>query len=106
MTLLYADATAPRPSSPLLSWLFPRAAMIAAAVGLAFIAAFGLSHPSDGEAIAAPEIPAIGSITGASMAIGERPFAYLEFDWPPASGVPGFDSWQEPSRRVADASAG
>jgi hypothetical protein len=81
--------------------------MIAAVVGFAFIAAtFGPSHPGDGDAIAAPEVPAIGSVTGASLAIGERPFAYLEFDWPPASGVPSFDPWQEPNRLVADASAG
>jgi len=106
MTLQYAIATAPSPSSPLLSWLLPSAAIIAAVAGFAFIAAtFGPSHPGDGDAIAAPEIPAIGSITGASLAIGERPFAYLEFDWPSASGVPGFAPGREPQRLVADASA-
>ena len=106
MTYYDADTRAPRPPGPLLSWLIPSAAMIAAVLGLAFIAAtFGLSHPGDGEGFAAPEIPATGLVTGASLAIGERPFAYLEFDWPPTSGVPGFDPWQHPHRHVADASA-
>lgn len=108
MTFQYADfgATAQRPFSPLLSWLLPSALLIAALMAFAFAAgAFGLLGSGDGGAAAGPEIPSIGSITGASLAIGERPFAYLEFDWPPVSGVPGFEPLQEPLR-LADASAG
>lgn len=100
MTFQYADATTPRSSSPLLSWLLPSAAMIAAVVGFAFVAAgFGLSRPADGGAAVAPEIPATGSNTGASRGTGERPVA-------PASGVPDFAPWQERHWLVGDASAG
>jgi len=105
MTNYFADAAAPRPSNPLFSWLLPSAAAIAAVVGVALMAAMTGSSHSTGDAATAPDIPAAGSITGASLANGERPFAYLEFDWGPTAGVPGFDSWQEPFRRVADASA-
>ena len=105
MTHYYADASAPRSSSPLYSWLLPSVGTIATVIGVAFIAAtFGLSL-SMGDAVTAPEVASVGSITGASLANGERPFAYLEFDWDPAHGVPGFDSWQAPARRVADTSA-
>jgi hypothetical protein len=91
MTQHYADATDPRLSSPLLFWLLPSAAMIAAVVGLAFIAAtFGLSRSPGGDAVTAPGMPSIGSITSASLANGDRPFAFLEFDWDPTTGVPGF----------------
>src|SRR3954466_6375031 len=104
MTHYFADAAAPRRSNPLFSWLLPSAAMIAGLVGLASIVATGSSH-STGDAAIAPDTPAVGSITGASLANGGGPFAYLEFDWDPAAGVPGFDSWQEPVRRAADAGA-
>src|SRR4051794_23391494 len=105
MTHYFAAAAAPRPSNPLFSWWLPSAAMIAGVVGLASIAAMTGSSHSTGDAATAPDMPAVGSITGAALANGERPFAYLEFDWGPTAGVPGFDSWQEPVRRVADASA-
>ncbi len=101
MTQHYADATdAPR-SSPLLSWLLPGAAVIAAVVGLAFTAAtFGLSRSTGGAAVTARDVPSIGSITDASLANGERPFAYLEFDWDPATGVPGFGAMPRADLRV------
>lgn len=103
MTPQNLDSAPRHPPSPLLSWLLPSAAMIAGVVGFAVIAASWLSHASHDDAAAVPEIPAIGSVTGASSAIGERPFAYLEFDWSPASAVPGFDSRQEPRRLAVDA---
>ena len=91
MTQDYADATDPRLSSPLLPWSLPSSVMIAAMVSLAFIAAtFGLSRSTSGDAVTAPDIPSIGSITSAPLANGDRPFAFLEFDWDPAAGVPGF----------------
>lgn len=105
MTHYHADAPAPRPSMPLLSWLLPGAAMIAAVVGLALVAAaFGPSRPAGGEAAPTPDMPSLGSITGAPPPNGERPFAYLEFDWDHAAGVPGFGRWQEPARLVINAS--
>lgn len=105
MALQYANATVPSRFEIISYWLLSGVAMTAAVVGFAFMAA-AFSPPAGGGTVATPEIPAIGSIPGGSLAIGERPFAYLEFDWPPTSGVPGFDLWQEPNRLVADASAG
>jgi len=107
MTPHYADAIARDPYSPLLSWSLPSAAIIAAVVGSVFIAAaLGLSRSGDADAVTAPETPSIGSIMGASPAIGERPFTDLEFDWHPASGVPGFGPLHESQPVVGDASAG
>jgi len=106
MTPRHADTIARDPYSPLISWSLPSAAMIVALMGAAFLAAWlGLLGPRDGEAIAAPETPFFGSIPSPSPAIGERPFAYLEFDWDPATGVPGFAPWQTPQRIIADAGA-
>jgi hypothetical protein len=104
MTLQCADAntTGQRPFHPHPSRLLPGTFLI----GAAFLAAsLGLLSSGDSEAVATPENPVFGSITGSSPAIGERPFAYLEFDWPDA-GVPGFEPLQEPFRLVTDASAG
>ena len=101
MTQHYADATHPRLSSPLLFCLLPGAAVIAAVVGLPFIAAtFGLSRSTGGDTVTAPDIPSIGSITDASLANGDRPFAFLEFDWDPATGVPGFGAMSRADPRV------
>jgi hypothetical protein len=104
MTHHFADATDTRLSSPLLSWLAPSAAVIAAVAGFTFVAAtFGTSRSNDGDAVVAPGTPSIGSITGASLANGNRPFAFLEFDWDPTSGVPGFGTMPRADLRVADA---
>ena len=106
MTQYYADATHPRLSIPLPFWLLPSAAMIAAVVGLAFIAATsGLSRSTGGDAVTAPDMPSIGSITDASLANGDRPFAFLELDWDPATGVPGFGAMPRTDLRLVDASA-
>lgn len=100
-----ADTTEKQPFNRHLSWLLPSVLLISSLMGAAFLAAFfGLLGPRDSEAIAVPEGPVFGTLTPPSPAIGERPFAYLEFDWP-TSGVPGFEPLRQPYRFASDSSA-
>ena len=103
-------------TDPLAGWLLPSALVLGGVMAAALIgAALGMPRSASiGEPVAhelptmiAMPVPQSVRLTTAPAAVAQPPFAFgfLEFDWDPTAGVPGFDSWPTREPRIVEAGA-
>jgi hypothetical protein len=93
-------ATAPSGVSARAAWA---TVLIAAAIALLAITALIQSNKrAAAQSVSAQPVPSTTmaplSMPPDTSDLGPFAFGYVEFDWDPANGVPGFDSWP-PGRR-------